>query len=80
MKSPLFIGGYLGFAFGIAFSVIQKESWLASIWHGALTAILASVLLPWIERAWRKHSEMLSADSTSNSLLSTSTQSKTPQT
>ena len=28
----------------------------------ALTAILASVLLPWIERAWRKHSEMLSAN------------------
>jgi hypothetical protein len=79
MKSLLLIGGYLGFAGGVAFSFIQKESWLACLEHGATAAILASVMLPWLDRAWQKHCEELASDrqSSSDSLLSTSTQPKT---
>jgi hypothetical protein len=79
MKSLLIIGGFLGFAFGITFSLTQKESLQACFWHGCLAAFFASLLLPWWGRAWRKYNLADAASDrqdTPNPLLSASTHPK----
>jgi hypothetical protein len=79
MKSLLFIGGYLGFVFGLAFSFLRKEAWLECVWHGGLTALLVASVLPCWGLAWKKYWEqsLPSRQYPSDSLLSTSTQPTT---
>jgi hypothetical protein len=79
MNSLMLIGGMLGFAFGITFSIVREEPVQACLWHGGVAAFFASLLLPWWGRALSKGD---AADATPdrqdtpNSLLSTSTHPK----
>jgi hypothetical protein len=80
MKSLFLIGGFLGFAIGITFSLVQRESLQACLWHGCLAAFLAGVLLPCLGRVWGTKNP---ADATSDAqdaldpLLSTSSNPNT---
>jgi hypothetical protein len=80
MKSLLLTGGILGFVCGFAFSFIHKEAWPVCLWHGGLSAFLASVLLAWWNQVWNESLKDAAADRqhTSETLLSTtSTHPKT---
>lgn len=55
MKSLLLIGGLLGFGIGLIFSWVQESAWPSCLWHACLAAYLASLLLRWWGRAWRKN-------------------------
>jgi 4-amino-4-deoxy-L-arabinose transferase-like glycosyltransferase len=57
MKALLLIGGLLGFGIGLIFSWAQESSWPSCLWHACLAAYLASLLLRWWGRAWRKSLE-----------------------
>jgi hypothetical protein len=54
MKLLLLIGGLLGFGIGFLFSWAQESSWPDCLWHACLAAYLASLLMRWWGRAWRK--------------------------
>lgn len=57
MKFLLLIGGLSGFAIGLFFSWAQKSAWPTSLWHACVAAYLASLLMRWWGRAWRKNLE-----------------------
>jgi hypothetical protein len=57
MKFLLLIGGLLGFAIGLIFSWAQKSAWPTSLWHACVAAYLASLMMRWWGRAWRKNLE-----------------------
>jgi hypothetical protein len=57
MKALLLMGGLLGFGIGLIFSWAQESAWPACLWHACLAAYLASLLLRWWGRAWRKNLE-----------------------
>lgn len=57
MKALLLIGGLLGFGIGLIFSWAQESSWPSCLWHACLAAYLASMLLRWWGRAWRRNLE-----------------------
>jgi hypothetical protein len=79
MKSLLLIGGFLGFAFGITFSLVQREALQACLWHGCVAAFSAGLLLPWWGRAWAKNLTDTTSEGQDASapLLSPSTHPKT---
>ena len=54
MKLLLLIGGLLGFGIGFLFSWVQDSSWPCCLWHACLAAYVASLLMRWWGRAWRK--------------------------
>ncbi len=58
MKALLLIGGLLGFGIGLVFSWAQESAWPSCLWHACLAAYLASQLLRWWGRAWRRNLEM----------------------
>ena len=62
MKALLLIGGLLGFGIGLIFSWIQESPWPSCLWHACLAAYLASLLLRWWGRAWRKNLEKAFAE------------------
>ena len=57
MKSLLLLGGLLGFLIGLAFSWAQQSPWPSSLWHACAAAYLASFVLRWWGRAWRRSLE-----------------------
>jgi hypothetical protein len=79
MKSLLIIGAFLGFVLGVDLSLIQQESWPICLGHGLTAAFLASLLLPWQDRAWSRNPEVAQPDrqNAPDVLLFTSTQPKT---
>jgi len=79
MKSLMLIGGFLGFALGITFSLIQRESLQACLGHGCLAALLAGLLLSCWGLACRKNRADVASDrqNVSEPLLSTSTHPNT---
>jgi hypothetical protein len=81
MKSLLLIGGVLGFLGGFVFSFIQKEPWLACLWHGGLSAFLSSLLLTWWSEAWSQNMKDSTPErqNASGTMLSTSTHPNTSQ-
>jgi F0F1-type ATP synthase assembly protein I len=80
MKSLLLIGACSGFFCGMAFSLIQEESWFVSTWHGALTAIIASLLLVWWDRAWKRHEHEMTDKPAADSLITASNTANTSKT
>jgi hypothetical protein len=65
MKALLLIGGIIGFGIGLSFSWIQESAWPSCLWHACLGAYLASLLLRWWGRAWRRNLEMALSDNQS---------------
>jgi hypothetical protein len=57
MKALLLFGGLLGFGIGLVFSWAQESPWPSCLWHACLAAYLASLLLRWWGRAWRRNLE-----------------------
>jgi hypothetical protein len=55
MKSLLLMGGLLGFAIGLLFSMAEQNSWPSSLWHASAAAYVTSLLMRWWGGAWRKN-------------------------
>jgi len=65
MKALLLIGGLLGFRIGLIFSWAQEGAWPICFWHACLAAYLASLLVRWWGRAWRKNLERVLSENQS---------------
>jgi hypothetical protein len=65
MKALLLIGGLLGFGIGLIFSWAQESAWPSCLWHASLAAYLASQMLRWWGRSWRKNLEIVHSENQS---------------
>lgn len=54
MKVLMLLGAVLGFGVGAGFSLIQKNPGATVIWHAAVAAYVAGLLLRWWGRSWEK--------------------------
>ncbi len=52
MKHLMILGGFVGFAIGIAFGVAQGSAWPNVLWRASVAALLAGVVLRWWGRVW----------------------------
>ena len=47
MKQLMILGGFVGFAIGIAFGVAQDSAWPNVLWRASVAAFVAGMVLRW---------------------------------
>jgi hypothetical protein len=52
MKVLMILGGFLGFATGVTFGMVQESSWPSILWRSSGAALATGLLLRWWGRQW----------------------------
>lgn len=48
----MMLGGTIGFGIGVGFGLLQGNAWPSILWHAAVAAYVAGMLMRWWGRVW----------------------------